>query len=237
MTNLVFQVLCTRHIYYVMHVREGNKLEDHLSPNILPLELLHIDLFGPTRTTSVGGKRINIASIKTDHGREFENENFQKFCEEHDILHNFSYSSSSQQNRVVERKNRSLKEIGRTMLNDNNSPKSLWVEVYLEKTSYEPRVDNLTYFISNLLDVNDNVRKFDPKSDKGTFLGNSYTSKAYRVYNSKTLTIHESIHDEYPKNDKFEPISRNWQMKTYHLEQQILGDVQDKVRIRSTLKD
>ena len=36
--------------------------------------------------------------------------------------------------------------------------------------------------------------KFDSKSDIGIFLGYSSSSKAYRVYNKRTLVIEESIH-------------------------------------------
>jgi hypothetical protein len=36
-------------------------------------------------------------------------------------------------------------------------------------------------------------RKLDPKSDEGIFLGYSINSKAYRVYNSKTKVVMESI--------------------------------------------
>ena len=35
-------------------------------------------------------KQVCIASIRSDHGGEFQNENFQLFCGENDILHNFS---------------------------------------------------------------------------------------------------------------------------------------------------
>ncbi|RDY09639.1 hypothetical protein CR513_05965, partial [Mucuna pruriens] len=35
-------------------------------------------------------KVINIVSIKSDHGEEFENKNIQKFYEEYGILHKFS---------------------------------------------------------------------------------------------------------------------------------------------------
>ncbi|XP_059632627.1 uncharacterized protein LOC132275215 [Cornus florida] len=47
----------------------------------------------------------------------------------------------------------------------------------------------------------DNLGKFDAKSDEGIFLGYSSISKAYRVYNKKTLLVVESIHvvfDESP---------------------------------------
>ena len=40
----------------------------------------------------------------------------------------------------------------------------------------------------------DNLGKFDEKSDIGTFLGYSSTSKAYRVYNHRTKVVEESIH-------------------------------------------
>ena len=95
-----------------------------------PLQLLHIDLFGPTRTTSLGGKSYgfvivddfsryiwgtlfifkewsigfvhsflqivqnekgySISSIRSDHGKEFENFGFNEFCGENGISHNFS---------------------------------------------------------------------------------------------------------------------------------------------------
>jgi len=36
--------------------------------------------------------------------------------------------------------------------------------------------------------------KFDLRSDNGIFLGYFETSKAFRVYNSKTLVVEEAIH-------------------------------------------
>ena len=93
-------------------------------------ELLHMDLFEPSRTMGLGGnyyalaivddfsrfiwtlflesksdafsafkklarrlqntKNNNIGSIRSDHGREFQNEKSSKFCEKMGILHNFS---------------------------------------------------------------------------------------------------------------------------------------------------
>ena len=42
---------------------------------------------------------------------------FELFCEDHGIEHNFSTPRTPQQNEVVKRKNRSLEEIARTLLN------------------------------------------------------------------------------------------------------------------------
>ncbi|WRX11446.1 Integrase [Theobroma cacao] len=109
-----------------------------------PLELLHIDLFGPINTTSLGGKSygfvivddysrytwvyffahkndalqaflsyckkvenekgLAIVSIRSDHGEEFENDEFEKLCNEEGLDHNFSAPRTPQQNGVVERK-------------------------------------------------------------------------------------------------------------------------------------
>ena len=58
--------------------------------------------------------------------REFENIDFEEFCNEHGINHIFSASRTLQQNGVVERKNKTLQEMVRTMLNENNLPKYFW---------------------------------------------------------------------------------------------------------------
>ncbi|RDX80084.1 hypothetical protein CR513_39404, partial [Mucuna pruriens] len=134
-------------------------------------------------------KGINIASIRSDHGQEFENENFQQ---------------TPQQNGVMERKNKSLQEMARTMLNDFNSPKYFWAQ---------GRQPNISYFHSFRCDC----FILNTKDSLGTFIGYSIVSKAYRVYNSKTLEAEKSIHttskkpllDDEPKIDKAETSSRN----------------------------
>ena len=51
-------------------------------------------------------KGFSITSIRSDHMREFENIDFEEYCNEHGINHNFSASRTLQQNGVVERKNK-----------------------------------------------------------------------------------------------------------------------------------
>jgi hypothetical protein len=50
----------------------------------------------------------------------------------------------------------------------------------------------------------ENLGKFDAKADEGIFLGYSQSSKAYRVYNKRLLTVEESVHvsfdESYPKS-------------------------------------
>ncbi|GJY41492.1 retrovirus-related pol polyprotein from transposon TNT 1-94 [Tanacetum coccineum] len=62
-----------------------------------------------------------IVSIRTDQGREFDNEvQFREFCNANGITHNFSAPRTPQSNGMVERKNRTLQEMSRTMLNEQS---------------------------------------------------------------------------------------------------------------------
>jgi hypothetical protein len=69
------------------------------------------------------------------------------------------------------------------------------------KTHYEiwrgkkPTVKYFQIFGSKcyILRDRENMEKFDPKSDEGIFLGYSTNSHAYRVYNTRTETVTESI--------------------------------------------
>ena len=72
----------------------------------------------------------------------------------------------------------------------------------LNKTPYElwkGRKLNIGYFKvfgykCFTMNTKDNSGKFYSKSDVGIFLGYSTTSKAYRVFNKRTLVVEESIH-------------------------------------------
>jgi len=146
-------------------IRHSFKLKSVVSTS-KPLELLHMDLLGPSRTMSLGGnyyvlvivhhfsrftwtlflesksdvfatfeklaKRLqntscsNICVTRSDHGGEFQNEKISSFYEKLGIFHNFSTPITPQQNGVGERKNKSLKELARTMLSESSLPKYFW---------------------------------------------------------------------------------------------------------------
>ena len=163
-------------------------------------------------------KICRISTIKSDHGGEFQNERFDKFCENQGIKHNFSAPRTPQQNGVVERNNRSLEELTRMLLNATDLPKNLWVDAVsttcyvlnrvlirpiLKKTPYElfkgrkSNISHLKFFGCKCFIFNNgknNLGKFDPKADEGIFLGYSLHSPAYRVYNRRTMVVEESMH-------------------------------------------
>ncbi|GKE26967.1 retrovirus-related pol polyprotein from transposon TNT 1-94, partial [Tanacetum coccineum] len=103
----------------------------HKAKNIVSttrfLELLHMDLFGPSAIRSYGGNLYTLVIVddysRTDYGREFDNEvQFGEFCNASGITHNLSAPRTPQSNGVVERKNTTLQEMSRTMLNEQSLP-------------------------------------------------------------------------------------------------------------------
>ena len=170
-------------------------------------------------------KRCRISTIKSDHGGEFQNERFDKFCEKQGIKHNFSTPRTPQQNGVVERKNRSLEELARILLNATDLPKYFWVDAVsttcyvlnrvlirpiLKKTPYElfkgikPNISHLKVFRCKCFILNngkDNLGKFDSKADEGIFLSYSMHGHAYRVYNRRTMVVEESMHVAFDETD------------------------------------
>ena len=69
-----------------------------------------------------------IVGIRFDYEIEFENSKLDQFIMENGISRNFSAPRTPQQNGVVERKNRTLVNIARTMIIESNLPQSFWAE-------------------------------------------------------------------------------------------------------------
>ena len=133
-----------------------------------PLELLHMDLFGPNAYKSLGGNsfglvivddfsrftwvfflddksqvqkifknfakkaqnkfKVKIKKVRSDNGTKFKNANVDTFLDEEGISLEFSATYTPQQNRVDERKNRTLIEMARMMLHEYKTPKHFWVK-------------------------------------------------------------------------------------------------------------
>jgi transposase InsO family protein len=68
-----------------------------------------------------------IRAIRSDNGSEFKNSHFKTFCRDLGLEHQFSSPYVACQNGVVERKNHSLCEMARTML-DEHSEDHVWFE-------------------------------------------------------------------------------------------------------------
>ncbi|GJW99404.1 retrovirus-related pol polyprotein from transposon TNT 1-94 [Tanacetum coccineum] len=189
------------------------------------LNLLHMDLCGPMRVASINGKRY-ILVIVDDYSRytwtlflrtEFLNKTLNAFFKEEGIEHQTSTPQTPEQNGVVERRNRTLIEVARTMLSASKLPLLFWAEAIAtacytqnksiiipthEKTEYhiindrKPSIKHLHIFgcTCYLTRDGENLDKIKEKGDLCILVGYSTQSKGYCVYNKRTRLIIESIH-------------------------------------------
>jgi transposase InsO family protein len=107
---------------------------------------------------------LRIKKIRSDNGTEFKNSQIERFLEDEGNKHEFSSPYTPQQNGVVERKNRTLLDMARTMLDEYKTLDRFWAEAMntacyainhlylqriLKKTSYELLIGkkpNVSYF-------------------------------------------------------------------------------------------
>jgi transposase InsO family protein len=69
---------------------------------------------------------LRIKKIRSDNRTEFKDSQIEGFLEEGGIKHEFSSPYTPQQNGVVERKNRTLLDMARTMLDEYKTPDWFW---------------------------------------------------------------------------------------------------------------
>ncbi|GJU74773.1 putative ribonuclease H-like domain-containing protein [Tanacetum coccineum] len=143
-------------------------------------------------------KKVKI--IRSDNGTEFKNKNG-----------------------MAERRNQTLIEAARTMLANYKLPTTFWIEAvstacYVHnmvlvvkphnKTPYElfrgfkPALSFIRPFGCHVTILNtlDSLGKFDGKSDEGFFVGYSLSSKAFKVYNTRTMRVEENLHIGFLEN-------------------------------------
>jgi transposase InsO family protein len=107
---------------------------------------------------------LKVKKIRSDNGSEFKNLHVEEYLEEKGVKHEFSAPYTPQQNGVVERKNRTLIDMARTMLGEFKTLERFWSEAVnttchainrlylhrlLKKTSYElltSNKPNVSYF-------------------------------------------------------------------------------------------
>ncbi|KAK1357060.1 hypothetical protein POM88_050316 [Heracleum sosnowskyi] len=72
--------------------------------------------------------KYKVKILRSDNGTEFKNSKMEEFCKYKGIIQQFSAPGTPQQNGVVERKNKTLIEAGRTMLEEAKLPTYFWAE-------------------------------------------------------------------------------------------------------------
>ncbi|GJV75496.1 retrovirus-related pol polyprotein from transposon TNT 1-94 [Tanacetum coccineum] len=159
---------------------------------------------------------VKVKQIRTDNGTEFRNHELESFCDKKVISQYFSSPYTPKQNGIAERKNITLTEATRIMMNGSVLSKHFWTKAVRiacytqsrsiiikrnDKTPYEifrERIHNISYFHVFGFPVfihnhKDHLGKFDAKADDGYFLGYSFVSKAFRVFNARQQ-VEETYH-------------------------------------------
>ena len=159
-------------------------------------------------------KEVNkkIVTLRTDRGGEFTSKGFQEFCNSNGIKRHLTAPYTPQQNGVVERRNRTLMEMTRSMLKAMKVPNYLWGEAvrhatYLinrvptralkDQTPYErlrgrkPSIGHIRVFgcVAHAKRDSALIKKLDDRSEALVHLGIEPGSKAYRLYNPSTKRV------------------------------------------------
>jgi hypothetical protein len=155
-----------------------------------------------------------LKAIRSDNGAEFKNASFDEFCLEHEIEQQFSTPRVPQQNGVMERKNRTLVEMARTILDEHRTPRRFWADAistayYISNRIFLRSILHLTPFelrfghkssVSHFRPFGckcfvlkrGNLDKFESCSFDGILLGYTPHGRSYQVYNFETNTVVES---------------------------------------------
>nr|GEW42369.1 putative ribonuclease H-like domain-containing protein [Tanacetum cinerariifolium] len=187
----------TRNMTYLSDFKELNGLENQLS--------------------------LKVKVIRSDNGTKFKNNDLNQFCRMKGIKREFSVPRTPQQNGIAEKKNRTLIEAAKTMLADSLLPIPFWAEAvntacYVQnrvlvtkphnRTLYEllhsktPSIGFMRPFSCpvTILNTLDSLGKFNGKVDEGFLVGYSVSSKAFRVFSSRTRIVQETLHVNFLKN-------------------------------------
>lgn len=179
----------------------------------------------------------HIQTLRRDRGGEFVSKEFNLFCDECGIKRHLTAPYTPQQNGVVERRNRTLMEMSRSIMKHMSVPNRLWGEAirhstYLlnriatralkDQTPYElyrerkPNVSHLRVFgcIGYAKVDSKLLKKLDDRSRMLVHLGTEPGSKAYRLLDpqtSKIVVSRDVVFDETKgwnwKRDKIEESS------------------------------
>jgi hypothetical protein len=146
-----------------------------------------------------------IKTLRTDNGGEYTSKEFIAFCKSAGIRRELIVPHNPQQNGVAERKNRSIEETVKALLNYQDLSMFLWGEaamttIYVQNrnphrilkdmtpeeafSGKKPNVENLRIFGCQVYShiPKDKRNKLESSRKKGIFVGYSDSSKAYRIY-------------------------------------------------------
>lgn len=174
---------------------------------------------------------LRLKCLRSDRGGEPHQMNLKNTVKNMVEKDKSLQARTPQQNGVVERKNRIVPEMARTLLNESKLTDRFWKDVHTtiyilnkmqprpnsSKTHYELRtgrttsVSHFRVFGSKcyIKCDDENLGKFDARSNEGYFVGYCSRSKAYKCYNMRLRRIVESIHVKFDEDTLCTPIAED----------------------------
>nr|GEV16671.1 hypothetical protein [Tanacetum cinerariifolium] len=166
---------------------------------------------------------LKVKVIRSDNGTEFKNNDLNQLCGMKGIKREFSVPRIPQQNGIAKRKNKTLIEAAKTMLAYSLLLIPFWAEAvnttcYVQnrvlltkphnKTPYEllhgrtPSIGFMRPFGCpvTILNTLDSLGKLNRKVDEGFLVGYFVSSKSFRVFNSRTRIVQETLHMNFLEN-------------------------------------
>ncbi|XP_035843200.1 uncharacterized protein LOC118490096 [Helianthus annuus] len=156
--------------------------------------------------------KYKVGMLRTDRGGEFTSKEFNQYCEDQGIERQLTAPYTPQQNGVVERRNRTVMEVTRSLLKTMAVPEMFWGEAvrhamyvlnrvstkgFKGKTPYEgwkgfkPKLNKLKVFgcVGFIKKVGGHLDKLADRSQPLVYFGSESGSKEYRMYNPKQKRI------------------------------------------------
>ncbi|WVZ70160.1 LOW QUALITY PROTEIN: hypothetical protein U9M48_018848 [Paspalum notatum var. saurae] len=173
----------------------------HPAKNIIttsrPLELLHVDLFGPVANISIGGEiqdvlkkfmtraqneyEVKIKKVRSDNGKEFKNTSVEEYLDEEGIKHDSIHTAAKW---CGGKENRTLIEAARTMLDEYKTPDNFWAET----------VNTACHAINHLyLHKIYKKTSYELLTDEGFLLGYASNTHGYRVFNKNSGLVEIAV--------------------------------------------
>jgi hypothetical protein len=146
-----------------------------------------------------------IKTLRIDNGGEYTSKEFVAFCKSTGVRRELIVPHNPQQNGVAERKNRSIEETMKALMDDEGLSMYLWGEatmatIYVQNitphcilkdttpeeafSGKKPNVEDLRIFgcLVYIHMPKDKMKKLEPSGMKGIFVGYNESSKAYKIY-------------------------------------------------------
>ena len=181
-----------------------------------------------------------IKCLRSDNGGEYVSNEFNKFCDVNGIKRHFSVTETPQQNGVVERKNRTVVEMARTMLHEAKLSNVLWPQaihtaVHIlnrcllrnnqSVTPYQMwkgRPANVKHFRifgckCYIKRVDPHLGKLDSRTDDGVLVGYSCSIKSYKCYNFRLRKIVEAIDVTFDESTLLKSKTKQKEFQTHDI--------------------